>query len=179
MVDGRTLFIETPGLETGQVVYFRLPEKWESKSGEPLWSGEAWYTLNEIPKNSPGSVRELPPGIPVSPELFNYQSEESGLALYQQYCLACHSTGQQQLIGPSFHRSLGRQRMIFKESGDEALGIEFNQPYIAESILDPNAKVVKGYPKNIMPSFGAILSPQQIQLLTEYIYQITQPKERR
>jgi cytochrome c len=174
--DGRILFIETPELESGQVVYFRLPEKWESESGEPLWSGEAWYTLNEIPKNSPGIIKEKPLDVSPSPELFSYQSEESGLALYQQYCLACHSTGQQQLIGPSFHHSLGRQRMILKESGDEALSIDFNQQYISESILDPNAKVVKGFPKNIMPSFGSILSPQQIQLLTDYIYQVTQAK---
>lgn len=172
--DGRILFIETPKLEAGQVVYFRLPEKWKSKAGEPLWSGEAWYTLNEIPKSSPGIVRNKPLDISSSPELFSYQSGESGLALYQQYCLACHSTGQQKLIGPSFHHSLGHERIVLKESDDEVLSVEFNQQYISESILAPNAKVVKGYPKNIMPSFGSILSPQQIQLLTEYIYQATQ-----
>lgn len=174
--DGRTLFIETPKLETGQVIYFRLPEEWKSKLGESLWSGEAWYTLNEIPKNSPGLVRDKPVDISPSPDLFSYQSGESGFALYQQYCLACHSIGSQKLIGPSFHQSLGSQRMVLKEAGDEALNVEFDPPYITESILAPNAKVVKGYPKNVMPSFGSVLSPQQIQLLAEYIYQVTQAK---
>ncbi len=172
--DGRSLFIETPELGVGQVIYFRLPEKWRSKSGQTLWSGEAWYTLNEIPKNSPGLVREKPLDLSPSPDLFSYQSGESGFALYQQYCLACHSIDSKKLIGPSFHQSLGRRRIVLKEAGDEALNVEFNPQYITESILAPNAKVVKGYPKNIMPSFGAVLSPQQIRLLAEYIHQVSQ-----
>ncbi len=48
--DGTRLYLEIPNLKKENVVYFRLPDGLKSASGQPLWSSEAWYTLNEIPK---------------------------------------------------------------------------------------------------------------------------------
>ncbi|MFB9295761.1 c-type cytochrome [Persicitalea jodogahamensis] len=48
--DGRRLYVEIPGLRKENVIYFRLPIDLKSASGHPLWTSEAWYTLNEIPK---------------------------------------------------------------------------------------------------------------------------------
>ncbi|WP_143473357.1 c-type cytochrome [Flavilitoribacter nigricans] len=46
--DDRTrLTLRIPGLKTGYVVYFGLDPQWTSGSGKKLWSGDAWYTLNE------------------------------------------------------------------------------------------------------------------------------------
>ena len=36
-------------MKPGRVIYLRLPEDWKSNSGQPLWSGEMWYTMNQIP----------------------------------------------------------------------------------------------------------------------------------
>lgn len=48
--DDRTkVSLEIPGLKERHVVYFRLPENLPAQSGNPLWSSEAWYTLNHIP----------------------------------------------------------------------------------------------------------------------------------
>jgi len=47
--DGKRLYVEIPGLRKENVVYFRLPINLKSASGQPLWTSEAWYTLNEIP----------------------------------------------------------------------------------------------------------------------------------
>src|SRR5690606_21026063 len=48
--DDRTkVSLEIPGLKERHVVYFRLPEDLAAQSGNPLWSSEAWYTLNHIP----------------------------------------------------------------------------------------------------------------------------------
>jgi cytochrome c len=48
--DRTRIFLEIPELKEGNVVYFRLPENLRSVSGQALWSSEAWYTLNNIPK---------------------------------------------------------------------------------------------------------------------------------
>jgi cytochrome c oxidase subunit 2 len=40
--------------------------------------------------------------------------------------------------------------------------------YVRESILDPTAKIVKGYPP-IMPTFQGQVSEEQLLALTEYI----------
>ena len=48
--DRRRMALEIPELKERHVVYFRLPEQLKADSGNPLWSSEAWYTLNHIPK---------------------------------------------------------------------------------------------------------------------------------
>jgi cytochrome c len=47
--DRKRIYLEIPGLEKGHVVYFRLPDDLKTEGESPLWSSEAWYTLNEIP----------------------------------------------------------------------------------------------------------------------------------
>ncbi len=48
--DRTRVYLEIPDLKKNHVVYFRLPDKLTSASGQSLWSSEAWYTLNNIPK---------------------------------------------------------------------------------------------------------------------------------
>lgn len=47
--DRKRVYLEISGLKEGHVVYFNLSENLRSESGQPLWSSEAWYTLNHIP----------------------------------------------------------------------------------------------------------------------------------
>ncbi|MEZ4905788.1 MAG: hypothetical protein R2822_30495 [Spirosomataceae bacterium] len=47
--DRKRVYLEIPYLKKQHVVYFRLPDSLKSAAGRPLWSSEAWYTLNEIP----------------------------------------------------------------------------------------------------------------------------------
>ncbi|SHM75783.1 cytochrome c [Cyclobacterium lianum] len=48
--DGKKLYLKLRGLREKHVIYFKISEQLRSKSGDPLWSSEAWYTLNHIPK---------------------------------------------------------------------------------------------------------------------------------
>jgi mono/diheme cytochrome c family protein len=46
---------------------------------------------------------------------------------------------------------------------------------VEESIADPNAKIVKGYPANVMPSnFAQTLSAKELEDLVQYLLQSTQ-----
>jgi cytochrome c len=47
--DRRSVSLEIPGLKPGHVVYFLLNDQLTSKNNHSLWSGEAWYTLNNKP----------------------------------------------------------------------------------------------------------------------------------
>jgi len=49
--DRKKLYLEVPGLKKKHVVYLRIPDNLRSANGQSLWSSEAWYTLNNIPKN--------------------------------------------------------------------------------------------------------------------------------
>ena len=44
------ILLEIQGLKKEHVVYFRIPDTLKSRTGQSLWSSEAWYTLNNIPQ---------------------------------------------------------------------------------------------------------------------------------
>ena len=51
---------------------------------------------------------------------------------------------------------------------------------IEESIVDPNAKIAKGYPANVMPvNFGETLSPKELEDLVQYLVEETGGEGRR
>jgi cytochrome c len=52
--DRKKIFLELDGMKEGHVVYLKLPNDWTNDENQNLWSTEAWYTLNNIPKNTPG-----------------------------------------------------------------------------------------------------------------------------
>ncbi|MFE9169827.1 family 16 glycoside hydrolase [Streptomyces kebangsaanensis] len=64
--DGRTVKLRLDGLKPGRVVHVRSPRPFTSASGEPLWSTEAWYTLNRMPGKQP-------------PPATRYEAEEARL----------------------------------------------------------------------------------------------------
>lgn len=78
-------------------------------------------------------------------------------------CAACHSLDGTKKVGPSFKGLYGKQESI---SDGTTLGVDDN--YIRESILEPNAKIVAGYPAQ-MPSFQGKLNDEQVTALIEYI----------
>ena len=59
--DRRRVFLEVLGLKPGHVTHLRLNKSSiASEAGQPLWSTEAWYTLNVIPTGRTGVVIEPP-----------------------------------------------------------------------------------------------------------------------
>ncbi|MER6345143.1 ricin-type beta-trefoil lectin domain protein [Streptomyces sp. NPDC001532] len=55
--DRKTVTLTIPGLKTDRVVHVRSPRPFSSADGQPLWSTEAWYTLNHLPGTSTGEVK--------------------------------------------------------------------------------------------------------------------------
>ncbi|HEU5361658.1 MAG TPA: cytochrome c, partial [Candidatus Deferrimicrobiaceae bacterium] len=67
------------------------------------------------------------------------------------------------VVGPSFRGLFGRQVELGgggKANADEA--------YLRESINQPKAKVVKGYP-NVMPEFKGKISEEDLSALIAYL----------
>ena len=46
-----SLSVSVDDRKEGYVIYFSFDPSFKSNSGENLWSGEAWYTLNAIPSD--------------------------------------------------------------------------------------------------------------------------------
>ncbi len=89
---------------------------------------------------------------------------ELGKDLYSQRgCLACHSIDGKEVIGPTFKNLYGKTETLADDST-----VLVDENYLMESIYEPNAKMVKGYPPT-MPSFKGILTEKEVTAIIEYI----------
>ncbi len=95
---------------------------------------------------------------------------EAGQKLYtRRGCVACHSLDGSRLVGPTLKDLFGHE--VTLEDGSTVVA---DENYLQESILDPNAKIVKGdppYPPT-MPNFATgpnALKPAEVSALIEFI----------
>lgn len=90
-------------------------------------------------------------------------SAELGEGLYTRYaCNSCHSLDESVILGPSLANIYGNERNF--EDGTTEVA---DEDYIYESIVEPGAKVVEGFP-NVMQPYD-YLSESELQSLVEFI----------
>lgn len=104
-----------------------------------------------LPGEGGQSVASLPPA-------------ELGEKIYKEKgCNACHSVDGSTLVGPSF-------KGVYDHKVELADGsqVDADENYLRESILEPQAKTVKGF-QPVMPSFKGILSDDEVTAVIAYI----------
>lgn len=80
-------------------------------------------------------------------------------------CLGCHSTDGSPKVGPTFKGLFGRQLTVITDGKERSLTADFD--YVLQSIRQPNADVVKGFPA-IMPAFDH-LPEDELKAMVDYI----------
>ncbi|GAA5522255.1 cytochrome c oxidase subunit II [Aliifodinibius salicampi] len=89
---------------------------------------------------------------------------EWGEQLAQEYaCTTCHSTDGTQLTGPTWQGVFDSEETLTDGST-----VTVDENYLRESILEPSAKVVDGYP-DVMNTYQGQLNDEQINAIIEYI----------
>ena len=89
---------------------------------------------------------------------------ELGEVLYKQRaCFSCHSLDGTRVVGPTFQGLYGSNRVF--EDGSSGVA---DDNYLRESILNPAARIVQGYP-NGMPAMYTDLSERELSGLIAYI----------
>jgi mono/diheme cytochrome c family protein len=74
-------------------------------------------------------------------------SAEAGSKLYKsKTCFGCHSIDGSKLVGPSFKGIYGRAEKVAAGVGGPVSEIKADDAYLKESMLQPMAKIVEGYP---------------------------------
>lgn len=94
----------------------------------------------------------------------NATPAEKGKKIYEtKLCVTCHSLDGSKVVGPSFKGIYGRETKFADGSNAKV-----DDAYIKQSILEPAAKVVEGFPP-AMPSFQGQLSDEDVKNVTEYL----------
>jgi len=98
---------------------------------------------------------------------------EQGEKLFQQYgCVTCHVTDREGRC-PSLLNVFGNPVVL-----DDGRTVIADEAYVRESILNPNAKVVKGYKHDIMPVFQGQISEEGLLQLIVYVKSLSPPAPR-
>lgn len=93
--------------------------------------------------------------------------EELGKKLYtSKACNTCHSLDGSSMTGPSWKGLYNSERSLADGNTAKA-----DDNYLRESIVNPAAKVVSGYPP-VMPTYAGLLSDREIAGLIEYMKSI-------
>lgn len=78
-------------------------------------------------------------------------------------CLNCHALSGKEKIGPNLQGLYGSKVPLA-----DGKAVARDEEYLRESIEDPGAKIVKGYP-NVMPTYKTSMRPEEIRAVVEYL----------
>jgi mono/diheme cytochrome c family protein len=73
--------------------------------------------------------------------------------LFVQWCARCHNINGMNSVCPDL----------------STIGQRQTEAYIRTSIMEPNAYIVPGFPKDVMPKFSLLLKPEEIDELVAYL----------
>jgi mono/diheme cytochrome c family protein len=154
---------------------FLLPRKWPNFPGKYLWAYVAvvgcffagmMATVVFVAKESAEAQAETTHTGPASrPAIAPVGSVAAGKQLFTSAgCVACHTytpAGSHGTVGPNLDKLATDAAKANRGSLAQ---------YVQESIVDPNAYVVPGYPGSVMPqTFGQQLSKSQVADLVAFL----------
>lgn len=172
--DGKSVLVGFPDMKAG-VHQMRIGWGLKGADGSPAQNAAYFSPWDLLPfdakKEGFGDIqvdltpRQAAAVVAVKPTV------EEGERMYQMFgCMACHSTDGTLVgkVGPSWKGLFGSEREIAKGQKGK---FKADEAYLRESILNPSAKVVKGFEKfdTGMPIYAGILNDSQIESLILYI----------
>ena len=80
-------------------------------------------------------------------------------------CMACHATDDKRLVGPGWG-GLYESKVSLADGSK----VTADDAYLRESILQPNAKIVAGYPASVMPAYGTLLKDDEVNAIVAYLH---------
>jgi len=169
--DGKSVLLLVP--EMKEVMQMEVAYQVKAQDGHTV-ADEFWFTINyleDLPTAQYGFTnidyslltarRESS-----SPKSAEVASVERGKAVFTKTaCAGCHSQGTRTkgMYGPPFQGLYGAKRPL-----EDGTTVVADEAYLRESILNPSAKIVKGYNPE-MPSFQGILSDADIESVILFV----------
>ena len=172
--NGLSVFVGIP--EMKPVQQFRIGWSLKTANGQPF-EKNAYTTPHSLAPFDPRKEGFGDIKVDLTPRALVKQEEgpvtlEEGRRLYGLLgCVACHSVNGDTVakVGPTWMGLFGSERDVVIDK--KRTKAKADVAYLRESILDPTAKVVKGFEKGeyAMPSYAGVLTDSQIEALILYI----------
>jgi mono/diheme cytochrome c family protein len=147
------------------------PRKFKPKSVMPTYRYLSEKDLRDLAAflvslgNDPKKLRA---GIAPTPPPTEDPRIAKGRELYRSAgCVACHSVDGSPNVGPTWKGLFGHDVEVTLPDGSTQI-IVADEEYLKEAIVQPAAKIVKGF-QNVMPSYEGRFSDEELQALIEYI----------
>jgi len=172
--DGRSIFVGVPNMKP--VMQLRIGWSLATATGQ-TFEENAYTTPYSLPEFYPSAEGFGDLAVDLTPR--NAKKRESGPVtaeegrrVYQLMgCIACHSlTGEDMpKVGPTWNGLYGSERPVVINRTKTTASAD--ETYLRESILDPSAKIVRGYEKGeyAMPSYAGVLTDSQVESLVLFI----------
>jgi cytochrome c oxidase subunit 2 len=96
-------------------------------------------------------------------------AEQGQIIAAEQGCFKCHTVSGEPHIGPTFLGLYGKREAL--QDGKE---IRVDEAWITQSMMDPGAHLVQGFP-NVMPTYQGKLTGPQSAAIVEYIKSLRTP----
>lgn len=80
-------------------------------------------------------------------------------------CMACHAIDDKRLVGPGWGGLYNSGVSLLDGSTVTA-----DDAYLRESIRQPDARIVAGYPTGVMPAYGTLLKDDDIDAMVAYLH---------
>lgn len=172
--DRRSVFVGVPDMKP--VMQLRIGWSLATQSGL-LFEKNAYTTPYELAKFDPSAEGFGDITVDLTPRKLTQRESgpitvEEGRRLYGMLgCIACHTVNGEDLakVGPTWMGLYGSQReVVIKRKKTK---VTADAAYLRESILDPRAKVVRGFERGEyqMPSYAGVVTEDQVQALTLFI----------
>jgi cytochrome c oxidase subunit 2 len=104
--------------------------------------------------------------IALMPDDVGPNADRGEIIATQNGCFACHSVDGSIIVGPTWLGLYGSEVEL-----DDGSLVVADDNFLIESILDPNAKIVSGYPANAMPQYD--LSAEELADIIEFVKSIS------
>ena len=121
---------------------------------------DKWYAATPLKMDSAMAAK---PGV------------EGRMIMDKKACFACHSIDGSKLVGPSYKGIFGHKVTV--QSNGKEREIVVDEAYIKKSIIEPEADIVKGFPKGAMVSYKTQLTDQEIDKIIEYIKTLSEDEK--
>jgi len=116
----------------------------------------------------PESKKEVEPITEAQQEATAAAAPPDGATLFKaQGCVACHSLDGTKKIGPSLKGIYQSTQKVLTDGKPRT--VTADDAYLHRSIEQPNADIVEGFPPGVMPQFGKMLTPEEVEALVTYL----------